>query len=53
MVEFLIVEGESKLFIVNPRNFDISDRKNSFQFVLEFNLELLWIHFNTAHENIF
>ena len=52
-MEFLIVESKSKLLIINPRNFDISDRKYSFQFVLEFDLELLWIDFNTGQENIF
>ena len=52
-MEFLIVESESKLLVINPRNFDISDRKYSFQFVLEFDLELLRIDFDTGQENIF
>ena len=53
VMEFLIVESKSKLLIINPRNLDVSNRKYSFQFVLEFDLELLGINFNTGQENIF
>ena len=52
-MEFLIVESDSKLFIINPSDLDVSHRKNSFQLVFKFDLEIFRIDFDTAHENIF
>ena len=53
VMEFLIVESDSKLFIINPSDFDVSNRKNSFQLVFKFDLEIFRIDFDTAHENVF
>ena len=52
-MEFLIMESDSKLFIIDPSEFDISNWKDSFQLVLKFDLEIFRIDFDTAHENIF
>ena len=52
-MEFLIMESDSKLFIINPSDFDISNRKNRFQLVFKFDLEIFRIDFDTAHEHIF
>ena len=52
-MEFLIMESDSKLFIINPSEFNVSNRKNSFQLVLKFDLEIFRIDFDTAHENVF
>ena len=52
-MEFLIMESDSKLFIINPSEFDISNWQDSFQLVLKFDLEIFWIDFDTAHKNIF
>ena len=52
-MEFLIMESDSKLFIINPSEFNVSNREYSFQLVLKLDLEIFRINFDTAHENIF